>query len=121
LWQIFRRYAPAEVCVLSAAWDDDERRCVRLGIFPAELSARVVAMTAFASSCLGLCGLSLCAPDLLQLRSSSQRWSTINPYWLRGREPTSSLAEAVEALRHLTMHRLPAVRAARAETDRWTE
>ncbi|WP_327009696.1 hypothetical protein OHA72_22180 [Dactylosporangium sp. NBC_01737] len=43
----------------------------------------------------------------------------INPYWLSGREPAASLAEAVEALRHLTMHRLPAVRAARAEVGRW--
>ncbi len=43
LYQILRRYAPAEVCRLVDAWDPDSRRCVLLGVFPLDLPAAAVA------------------------------------------------------------------------------
>lgn len=43
----------------------------------------------------------------------------LNPYWPTSHGPAASLAEAVEVLRHVVMHRLPAVRAARTEIERW--
>jgi hypothetical protein len=43
LWEIFRHYVPARVCELAEGWDDDDLRCVLLGVFPLQLSAGAVA------------------------------------------------------------------------------
>ena len=42
LWAIFRKYAPASVNAIVAAWDDDSRACVLLAVFPAQLPHRAV-------------------------------------------------------------------------------